>query len=145
MPPGRARRLTGRHPGKLVATRARCVLTEARTTATQQHCRRVLNEHPELQTCPRQHALPSFMPMTDSSTAPLPRDAHSDLRAEVADQAARLIADGGIRFSGDIARALAAGASEPGRARQDPPRNASRADDERERTSRHLDNNSSEK
>ena len=96
MPPGRARRLTGRHPGKLVATRARCVLTEARTTATQQHCRRVLNEHPELQTCPRQHALPSFMPMTDSSTAPLPSDAHSDLRAEVADQAARLIADGGL-------------------------------------------------
>lgn len=67
---------------------------------------RVLNEHPELQTCPRQHALPFFMPMTDPSTAPLPSDAHSDLRAEVADQAARLIADGGLDYQSAKQKAL---------------------------------------
>ena len=46
------------------------------------------------------------MPMTDSSTAPLPSDAHSDLRAEVADQAARLIADGGLDYQSAKQKAL---------------------------------------
>ena len=46
------------------------------------------------------------MPMTDPSTAPLPSDAHSDLRAEVADQAARLIADGGLDYQSAKQKAL---------------------------------------
>ena len=46
------------------------------------------------------------MPMTDSSTAPLPSDAHSDLRAEIADQAARLIADGGLDYQSAKQKAL---------------------------------------
>lgn len=46
------------------------------------------------------------MPMTDPSTAPLPSDAHSDLRAEVADQAARLIVDGGLDYQSAKQKAL---------------------------------------